>query len=88
MNALCMHVRAVASEQEDERGVCLPVVGCTHGQMIRALPPAAVGHWLTLGVWRMSCENVGRGFVMVVGVELSASDVLCRHDYCWGVYIV
>jgi len=37
-----MHVRAVASEQKVERGVCLPVVGCTHWQMIRALSPEAV----------------------------------------------
>jgi hypothetical protein len=80
-----MHVRAVASEQQVERGVCLSVVGCTHRQMIRALSPTAVDRALA-DSWGLANELRGHGHSgeMMVGVELPASDVLCRHDLVLG----
>ena len=87
--AVCMHAfmheRAVASEQQVERGVCLSVVGCSHRQMIRALPPTAVDQ--ALADSREPANELrghGHSGEMMVGVELFASDVLCRHDLLLG----
>ena len=80
-----MHERAVASEQQVERGVCLSVVGCTHRQMIRARSPAAVDRALAdSGDLANELRGHGHSGEMMVGVELFASDVLCRHDLLLG----
>jgi hypothetical protein len=53
--------------------------------MIRALSPTAVDRALA-DSWGLANELRGHGHSgeMMVGVELSASDVLCRHDLVLG----